>query len=138
MNSLTVAHFERWLEAYGRASAQNDPAASAALFAENAEYYETPFADPLVGREAIYQYWRLGALNLTEKESAYEILTVQARRGLARWRAAFTVVGTGQRIALDCVFLVEFDEAGACRVFREWWHRREFKAAQAGPRPAQG
>ena len=72
MNPLTVAHFERWLEAYGRASAQNDPAASAALFAENAEYYETPFADPLVGREAIYQYWRLGALRSEERRVGKE------------------------------------------------------------------
>lgn len=57
MPPLTSAHFERWLEAYSRASTQHDPAASAALFADGTGYYETPFANPMVGREAICTYW---------------------------------------------------------------------------------
>jgi hypothetical protein len=31
----------------------------------------------------------------------------------------------GKRLLLDGVFLVEFDEAGLCSRFREWWHREE-------------
>lgn len=119
---LTHSQFGEWLEQYGRASAANDPQASAELFTQDAEYYETPFDPPLIGREAIYRYWERGAQTLKDKDSAYEVLAVQDGRGLARWRAQFTVSQTGRRMALDCAFLVEFDETGRCRVFREWWH----------------
>lgn len=41
---------------YGRASAENDPQASAHLFAPDARYYENPFDEPIAGRVAIYEY----------------------------------------------------------------------------------
>lgn len=122
MKPLTLHDFEQWLAEYGRASAANDPQASAALFAENAQYYETPFAQPMSGREAIYEYWNAGAQNLKDKASAYEVLALKDNRGIARWQAKFTPIETGKRMILDCVFLVEFDERGQCSVFREWWH----------------
>lgn len=128
MNALTRGHFDQWLEAYGKASQENDPEASADLFADDAHYCETPFEKPMIGREAIYQYWSQGAQNLKDKESAYEILAVQANTGIARWQAQFTVIRTGQRIALDCIFLAEFDSSGKCKVFREWWHSQRLNA----------
>ena len=60
MSALTREQFQQWMETYGRASAENDPQASASLFAQNAVYYETPFAEPMVGRESIYEYWNKG------------------------------------------------------------------------------
>jgi hypothetical protein len=35
MKPLTLPHFKSWLETYGRASAENDPQASANLFAQD-------------------------------------------------------------------------------------------------------
>jgi len=125
MNILTHAHFNQWMEAYGRASAENDPFTSANLFAENARYYETPFAEPMIGRKAIFEYWNDGARNLKDKESTFEILSVNGNRGIARWQSKFTVIESGKRLALDCVFIVEFDDDGLCRTFREWWHTRD-------------
>jgi hypothetical protein len=125
MKTLTFDTFDRWLNDYGRASAENNPQASAALFAEDASYYETPFAEPIVGREAIYQYWRKGAQRLTDKSSSYEILAAKDNLGIARWQAEFTVIESGKRLALDCLFLVEFDDNDKCSIFREWWHLRE-------------
>ena len=61
MKALTLDAFTQWMEAYGRASREDDAVASAALFAEDARYYETPFAEPVLGRQAIYQYWLKGA-----------------------------------------------------------------------------
>lgn len=132
MPALTMDHFAEWLTAYGRASRANDPQASAQLFAADARYYETPFAEPLVGRAAIYAYWDKGAQTLNDKDSSHEILAVNGNRGLARWRAAFTVIKTGQRMMLDCVFAVDFDEAGRCTVFREWWHLQTLEAPPSG------
>jgi ketosteroid isomerase-like protein len=125
MTSLTLERFTAWMTAYGRASAENDPRASANLFAPDARYYENPFDEPMVGREAIYAYWNKGAQNLKDKESSFEILAVSGDTGIARWQSSFTVIESGKRLALDCLFVVEFDEEGLCRTFREWWHIRD-------------
>ena len=107
---------------YSHASAENDPQASADLFSTDAKYYETPFDKPMVGREAIFEYWNKGAQGLTDKESKFEIYSVKDNQGIARWQSNFTVVESGKRLSLDCLFVVEFDDAGRCSIFREWWH----------------
>lgn len=122
--SLTIERFAVWLDEYGDASRSNDPAASAALFTDDARYYESPFDEPLVGRDAIHRYWAQGATTLTDKESSYEILAVVGSRGIANWRSRFTRVTTGTRSTLDCLFVADFDDSGRCREFREWWHLR--------------
>ncbi len=125
MKALTLQHFEAWLETYGRASAENDAQMSANLFAAHARYFENPFDEPITGRDAIFEYWNKGAQTLTDKTSSFEILAAQNNCGIARWQSQFTVIATGKRRALDCVFLVEFDDDGLCQTFREWWHMRE-------------
>ncbi|HQU36374.1 MAG TPA: nuclear transport factor 2 family protein [Anaerolineales bacterium] len=125
MNTLTREHFQQWMETYGRASAEDDPRTSANLFAEHAAYYENPFAEPIAGREAIFDYWNKGAQTLKDKESTFELLSVNNNSGMARWQSKFTVIESGKRLALDCVFIVEFDDDGLCQTFREWWHTRE-------------
>jgi len=125
---LTLETFSSWLEAYGRASIQNDPQASAELFARNAEYYETPFDAPMIGRDAIRKYWEVGAQTLKDKEANYEVLSVKNNLGIARWQSKFTDVNSGKRLVLDCVFLVEFDNTDKCSVFREWWHIKNLDA----------
>ena len=122
MKALTTQTFGTWLEAYSRASKENDVQASAALFSADARYYETPFDEPLIGRDAIRRYWEGGARRFADKESAHEILSVKEQLGIARWQSKFTNLTTGRRLALDCLFLVEFDEHGKCCLFREWWH----------------
>jgi ketosteroid isomerase-like protein len=122
MKPLTVDVFDEWLTRYSQASQQDDARASAELFAQDACYYESPFGEPLIGREAIYRYWQQGAETLRDKTSSHEIWAVRDNRGIARWQSHFVNNRSGQRAALDCVFLVEFDEDGLCRVFREWWH----------------
>lgn len=130
MSILTHAHFQQWMETYGRASAENDPRASANLFAENAAYYENPFEEPITGHEAIFKYWNDGVRNLKDKESTFEILSVNGNRGIAHWQSKFTVIESGKRLALDCVFIVEFDDEGLCQTFREWWHTRDARVPQ--------
>ena len=125
MKSLTLEIFNTWLEAYGRASAEDDPQASAELFARNAKYYETPFDPPMVGRDAIYRYWEMGVKSFKDKESTYEILSVKGNLGIAHWVSKFTDIKSDKSFALDCLFLVEFDNNDKCKLFREWWHLRE-------------
>jgi len=125
MTELTLKRFTAWMTEYSRASAENDPQASANLFAPDARYYESPFDEPMIGRGAIYEYWNKGTQNLKDKKSSFEILSVTGNTGIARWRSSFTVVESGKRLALDCLFVVEFDADGLCQIFREWWHIQE-------------
>ncbi|MCK6578268.1 MAG: nuclear transport factor 2 family protein [Anaerolineae bacterium] len=125
MITLTYEHFHHWMESYGRASVENDAWASANLFTQDAVYYENPFAEPLIGRDDLYNYWLQGAQTLKDKEASFQVLSVKDNLGIARWNANFSVAASGKRFALDCLFIVEFDENGLCRTFREWWHSQE-------------
>ena len=128
MKTLTYEHFYQWMETYGKASADNDPQASSELFAQNAKYYETPFAEPMIGREVIFQYWNNGAQNLKDKESTFEILAVNGNLGIVLWQSKFTVIESEKRFTLDCLFVVDFGDEGLSQTFREWWHIQESSA----------
>lgn len=118
--------FEKWLDAYGAAWQAGDAQAAIELFADDAEYYETPFDDPMIGKDAISQYWTEGAgKSQKDVHFSYEPLAVVENVGLARWRASFVRIPSGNQVELDGFLLAEFDGGGKCSVFREWWHRRE-------------
>ena len=135
MSGLSIEAFSDWQESYGRASREDDAAASAALFADNAEYYESPFHAAVAGRAAILKYWEEGAARFTDKHTSFEILAVSGNRGIARWRAQITDRQSGQPAALDCVFVVEFDATGHCRLFQEWWHSQKLSVdSQPSPK----
>jgi hypothetical protein len=95
------------------------------LFTEDAEYYVSPFEEPITGRDAIHAYWTRGAQTLEDKQSTYQLLSVEDNLGIARWQSSFAVKESGKRFSLDCLFVVEFNDEGHCRTFREWWHLRE-------------
>jgi ketosteroid isomerase-like protein len=132
----SVEDFREWMDRYDRASETSDPAAAAALFAEDAVYQETPFDEPMRGREAIYRYWSGASQWIQESRFNYQILSMEENRGIALWQSRITRRESGNLLFLDGVFLVEFDEAGLCSRFREWWHRREEPAASTGSEEA--
>lgn len=90
----------------------------------------TPFGtkthsmNPLQDATRSIRIEKKGAQTLKDKESSFEILSVQGNRGIARWQSSFTVIESGKRIAPDCLFVVEFNDEGLCQTFREWWHIR--------------
>ena len=111
-----------WLDAYGRAWEFTDPDAAMRLFTEDARYYETPFDEPLHGREGVRSYWAGATGSQRDISFTYEILATLPHRGIARWSAEFTRLANGKRMKLDGVFVLDFDNHGLCRVLREWWH----------------
>jgi hypothetical protein len=46
---MTSTDLTNWLKTYGQAWETRNPDAAAALFTEDAAYYETPFGSPLDG-----------------------------------------------------------------------------------------
>lgn len=116
--------FEEWLEGYKRAWEQMDADAAVELFAEDATYQETPFDEPMRGRDAIRSYW--SDVPLAQKEIAfgYEVLSVAGDQGIARWWCDFRRIPTDSKVKLDGIFVVHFSN-GKAIAFREWWHRKE-------------
>ena len=132
MALITLEGLKKWLDAYGAAWEAGDSQAVIELFADDAEYYETPFDAPMVGKDAIHQYWSEGAgESQKDVHFSYEAIDIVESTGLAQWRATFIRVPSGIHVELDGFLLAEFDSAGNCSLFREWWHRRESKGGSS-------
>lgn len=126
MTSISLHEFEEWLEAYGAAWRAGDAQAVTELFTGDAQYYETPFGDPLRGSEAIFRYWIAGpGRSQSEVSFSFQALAAVEGMGIARWQASFVRRRSGRRVELDGCLVAEFAHPGKCTVFREWWHRRE-------------
>ncbi|HEX7081354.1 MAG TPA: nuclear transport factor 2 family protein [Gammaproteobacteria bacterium] len=115
---------ERWLARYGEAWETRDADAAARLFARDALYFETPFADPFRGPEGVRSYWSSVTKDQREIRFESKVVGVLGRTGVARWSAKFKLASTGAAAELNGIFLLEFDDAGRCTSLREWWHAR--------------
>lgn len=123
---MNTKDFQEWLDRYGRAWMEGNPATVLELFADDAAYYEEPFQPPMVGREAIRRYWTEGAQEgQTDITFQFSIIAVKEETGYAYWRATFTRLPANTHVELDGVLAAKFNEAKQCTEFREWWHRRE-------------
>lgn len=132
MVELAMDEFENWLARYGYAWEAGDAQAAIELFSDDAEYFENPFDEPMIGKEAIRRYWSGGA-GESQKGIHFQhrAAAVTGNKGLAQWEATFTRVPSGNHVELNGFLMAEFDAAGRCSVFREWWHRREKGSIQA-------
>ena len=116
----------RWLDSYRSAWEERDPEAVIRLFAEDATYQETPFSQPMRGREAIRQYWSRAVVAYQEEiQFGYEVLAITEVSAIAHWWASFVRVSSKTQVSLDGVFVLAFDKSGRCQELREWWVRKE-------------
>ncbi len=118
-------HFDSWLRSYGDAWEQRDSGAAVQLFSEDASYHWTPFDPPLVGHAAIAAELSAVTAAQCDIDFSYEILSVDAERGVAAWTARFRRLDTRAAVTVEGVLSAEWDDGGGCRCFREWWHLRE-------------
>lgn len=121
---LSMAALTAWLEAYGEAWESRDPAMAAALFAQDSSYQVTPYDDAHVGRKGVADYWASVTASQRNVRFDYQPLSVSGNTGIAHWSAEFDVEPTGARIALDGIFVLDFDQNGKCVRLREWWHSK--------------
>jgi D-3-phosphoglycerate dehydrogenase len=123
--SITPAAAESWLQRYGEAWRRRSPDLAAALFAEDCRYFETPFDEPAIGRQGVWDYWQAVPEGQTDIDFEARVIGVFAQTVVAHWTAAFTRIASGTKVELDGVFMLEFNDEGLCSALREWWHRRE-------------
>jgi len=127
---VELDRFVEWLDGYGEAWGGGNPEAAVALFSDEIRYFETPFDEPMSGKDAVYRYWREGAgESQRDVKFEHEAMAVVGNQGLAKWRASFVRIPSGNRVELDGFLVAEFDGTGKCATFREWWHRREVDGA---------
>ncbi len=122
---MTEDDCKSWLERYRAAWETRDPAAVVELFSENALYQENPYHEPMRGRAAVGEYWENVRRTQDDVRFRSELLAVTLDTGIAHWWASFLRVPSGKRVHLDGVAAFTLDDEGRCRLFREWWHRRE-------------
>lgn len=115
---------ERWLHTLGQAWEEGDADLAASLFDKQVVYQEDPFEPPIVGREAVRQYWLEGLGTQAEVKFSGKVLAVDGEVGVVNWKVEFVRVATGARVLLDGVSLGRFVNGKAVE-WREWWHRRE-------------
>ena len=127
---MTEEDVQDWLDEYGRAWVDGDPGRVVMLFSETATYRETPFDDPMRGRDGIREYWQKNAADAQEDvEFESQVWAVKGDTAIAGWQARFVEKATGGRVELDGTFRLVFSrEQGflECTSLEEWWHSREW------------
>jgi hypothetical protein len=134
-------NIEEFMRGYKSAWEQRDEIAFSALFLEDGEYHNTPFAVQR-GRVQLAEYWRRVKLQ-EDVQVTYEVLAKSQDGGIAHWHVTYQVASeelfqiwsksTGTnlvtrkagdplpRMALDGVLKAEF-ENGLCKRCSLWWH----------------
>ena len=123
---------QAWLDAYVEAWKTYDRAQVEALFAEDVTYRYHPF-DPedevLRGRDAVVNGWLEPDGNASSRdvegtyEARYEVFAVDGERVVAVGTSTYypdTARAKPDRVYHN-VFLIEFDGAGRCRDFTEYF-----------------
>ncbi|MGZ4599576.1 nuclear transport factor 2 family protein [Oryzihumus sp.] len=114
---MDVAGFASWVAGYERAWRAPGTDLLATLFADDAAYLMSPYADPVVGLEAISELWE------AERDGPEEVFTMTSQvvafsgdTGVAR---VHVVYGAPYREWRD-IWIVRFDGHGRAVHFEEW------------------
>lgn len=129
---MTHDEVQAWLDHYLAAWESYDPGMIGDLFTDDAEYRYHPFDEPLVGRNAIVASWITPEGSASGRDEPgtyaahYEPFAVEGSRAVAvgwsrYWKDARREV---EASTFDNCFLLEFDTAGRCRSFTEFFRER--------------
>lgn len=112
------------LRTYGCAWENRDAELVLTLFTDDATYQESPWSEPLLGKEAIRQYW-LTATS-PQRDIHFELGDVHtcAEHVYAEWRCRYVRARSGRACELRGILILELRDGRIARL-REYWHRRE-------------
>jgi ketosteroid isomerase-like protein len=137
---VTHVEVQAWLDRYVDAWQRYDPAAIADLFAEDAVYRYQPWGEPTVGRDEIVHDWLNpgGSPDKRDKPGTwwahYEPWAVDGDRAVVIGETAY--YADASRAVEERRYwnswLIEFDGAGRCRSFVEYYMQRKKPAPSAG------
>ncbi len=103
-----------------------DPDAVGDLFSEDSTYSYYPYDDPIRGRLAIVASWIDGKDPPGTYEARYEPVAIDGNLAVAHGRSRYFKDASKAELVreYDNLFLIEFDDHGRCRSFREWYMGR--------------
>ena len=132
---------DRFMQGYKSAWENRDEATFSALFTDDGEYHNTPFAVQR-GHAELAEYWRRVKLQ-EDVHVTYDVLASGSTTGVAHWHTTYQVASeelfqiwarsTGTslparkpgdplpRMVLDGVLHARF-EGDRCKECRIWWH----------------
>lgn len=116
---------EVWVTNFLKAWAEKNIEAVLGLLADQFEYYETPFDEPLREKTQVAELWKTVPENQTDIFLSYETLAVTDNYGLFRVSGSFVKKNINKRVKMDAVYLVAVDERGLCTKFRQWYEGKE-------------
>lgn len=109
---------------YGRAWESRDAELVLTLFTDDASYQESPWSQPMVGKDAIRQYWL--PVTSTQREIHFELGDVHIchDRVYAEWRCRYLRTTSGKPFELRGILILELRDGRIARL-HEYWLRRE-------------
>jgi hypothetical protein len=112
-----------WLEAYVHAWETYSPDAIGDLFTEDASYSFHPYDAPVIGRQAIVDAWLKEPDAPGTFEANYKPIAIDGDVAVVNGRSRY--FKDSSRVELtkewDNLYVIEFDQDGRCRSFREWY-----------------
>ncbi|MDP8903833.1 MAG: nuclear transport factor 2 family protein [Chloroflexota bacterium] len=120
MPTLTHGDGQDLLATFKRGWEQRDPETLMGLFSDDAVYRADPFADELVGANAIRARWNEICAAQVHVEFDAERIWVVGATVLASWHAAYTRRRTAERVRVRGFMTLELNGAGRVQRVRQW------------------
>jgi len=121
--TLSAGDAKQFLKKYKQAWETRDADLAASLFTRDARYRENPFGEPIIGREAIHDYW---AAATAQQEDIHFTVTNFLHTGyilIAEWTCQYRDRVSGRPRELAGMFFADF-YGNQVRAFREYWQSR--------------
>jgi len=121
--TLHAGDARAFLAKYKKAWETRDADLAASLFTRDARYKENPFSEPIIGREAIHDYW---AAATSQQEDIHFTVTNFLHTGyvlIAEWTCQYRDHTSGRPRELAGMFFADF-YGNQVRAFREYWQSR--------------
>jgi limonene-1,2-epoxide hydrolase len=122
MRAVTITHGDAQdlLAAYKRGWERRSPDMILELFASDIDYRSDPFAEPLIGLNAVRALWNDVAATQAHVEFDAERIWVSGATVLASWHAAYTHRTTAERVRMRGFMTLELGDDGRVQRFRQW------------------
>jgi ketosteroid isomerase-like protein len=118
MTVLARRDLDAWVAAYERAWRTPGTEPLGELFAEDATYRMSPYAEPVRGLDAIGELWEREREGAGEAfEMSHEIVAVDGDTGVVRIEVHY---GDPRPAEYRDLWVVKLDADGRCREFEEW------------------